>query len=66
MADERRTDGSANTAIVAIVVLILLAVVVFMFFFRNGGETEAPVEGPDVEFQIEPPEGEGAVPQNNP
>lgn len=59
MAHAREGNGSSNTAIVAIVVLILVAVVAFMVFFWNAGEPEAPADGPDIELQVNPPEGGG-------
>lgn len=61
MAD--RTDGSSNTAIVAIVVLILVGIVVFLFFFRPSG-TPQQEDGPDIELEVNPPDnggGGGAV-----
>lgn len=49
-----RTDGSSNTAIVAIVVLILVGIVVFLFFFRPSGSTQEE-DGPDIELEVNPP-----------
>ena len=57
MANQRTEgDGSSNTAIVAIVVLVIVGLIVFFLFLQPADNGDQPVDEPDVELNVEPPD----------